>query len=178
MNKVKEFFQKNKFTTKDIAVIAILIALHIVFSRFLSINAYNIKIGFTFVPVMIAAYLYKEIGGVLVGALGDLIGALVFPIGPYFPGFTLTCAITGLAYGIAMHKGFNFKKMFVAILFNQAVCSLLLNTYWISFLYHAPYTKMLISRIPQVLIGLAVEFVFAYFVLGKAKILERLKLKK
>ena len=52
-----------KLDLKAMVTCAALIAAAIVLSRFLSINAWNLKIGFTFVPVFIAAYLYGPIGG-------------------------------------------------------------------------------------------------------------------
>ena len=47
-----------KLDVKTMVTCAALIAAAIVLSRFLSINAWNLKIGFTFVPVFLAAYLY------------------------------------------------------------------------------------------------------------------------
>ena len=93
-----------KLDLKAMVTCAALIAAAIVLSRFLSINAWNLKIGFTFVPVFIAAYLYGPIGGAVVGGIADFIGAILFPIGAYFPGFTLTCVITGAVYGLLLHK--------------------------------------------------------------------------
>ena len=83
---------------------AALIAAAIVLSRFLSINAWNLKIGFTFVPVFLAAYLYGPLGGAIVGGIADFLGATLFPIGAYFPGFTLTCVLTGVVYGLLLQK--------------------------------------------------------------------------
>ena len=51
-----------KLDLKAMVTCAALIAAAIVLSRFLSINVWNLKIGFTFVPVFIAAYLYGPIG--------------------------------------------------------------------------------------------------------------------
>ena len=45
-----------KFDTKMLVTAAVLIALNVVLSRFLSINAWNLKIGFTFVSIFVAAY--------------------------------------------------------------------------------------------------------------------------
>ena len=93
-----------KLDLKAMVTCAALIAAAIVLSRFSSINVWNLKIGFTFVPVFIAAYLYGPIGGAVVGGIADFIGAILFPIGAYFPGFTLTCVITGAVYGLLLHK--------------------------------------------------------------------------
>ena len=47
--------ENRKFTTKQLVIIAMLVALNVILSRFLSIAAWNIKIGFAFVPVVFAA---------------------------------------------------------------------------------------------------------------------------
>ena len=83
------------FNTRTLVTMGLLLALEIVLSRFLSINAWNIKIGFNFVPVAVAALLYGPLGGAIVAAMGDFLGAILFPIGPYFPGFTFTAFLTG-----------------------------------------------------------------------------------
>ena len=33
-----------------------------------------------------------------------LVGALLFPTGAFFPGFTLTAACTGLLYGLCLYR--------------------------------------------------------------------------
>lgn len=58
-----------KTDTKVMVVSAILIAAAIVLSRFLSINAWNLKIGFTFVPVFVAAFLYGPAAAFVVSAV-------------------------------------------------------------------------------------------------------------
>lgn len=81
-----------------------LVAVHVLLSRILSVNAWNMKIGLAFLPVYAAAYLYGPWIAAIVGGLGDLIGALIFPIGPYFPGFTLSCALTGVIFWAAFKR--------------------------------------------------------------------------
>ena len=78
---LKESF---KFSTKDIALMGVLIATEVVLSRFLSISLWNLKIGFAFVPVVIAAIRLGPIKSGIVAALADFVGATLFPIGPYF----------------------------------------------------------------------------------------------
>ena len=121
-----------KLNTRTIVMAGLLVALHIILSRFFSINAWNLKIGFAFVPVFAAAYLYGPLVAGLVGALGDFIGAILFPIGPYFPGFTLTCFLTGLTFGLLLHKQQTPLRIAGAVAVNQLLLGLLLNTYWIT----------------------------------------------
>ena len=43
--------------TKKLTTVAILVAMHIILSRFLSYSVWNMKIGFDFLPVAVAAVL-------------------------------------------------------------------------------------------------------------------------
>ena len=142
-----------------IVILAMLTAMEIVLSRFLSVNAWNLKIGFSFVPVVVAGMLYGPLGGAAVAGLGDFLGAVLFPIGPYFPGFTATALLTGLVFGLFLKKEQTVVRAVCAVGINQLILSLLLNTLWISVLYHNPYWPTLISRIPQCAILIPVQII-------------------
>ena len=86
-----------------LTLMGLLTAVEIVLSRFLSISAWNTKIGFAFVPVVIAAILLGPYRAGIVAALADFLGAVLFPIGAYFPGFTLTAFFMGVIYGLLLH---------------------------------------------------------------------------
>ena len=148
-----------KFTTRTITTLALLTAIEIVLSRFLSISAWNIKIGFSFVPVVVAALLFGPIGAGIVGALGDFVGAILFPIGAYFPGFTLTAFLTGCVFGLFLQKEQNWPRYIAAVGINQFVLSLFLNTLWISILYGSPYGPLLATRVIQSIILTTVQLV-------------------
>ena len=150
---------KSRFTTRTLTTLALLTALEIVLSRFLSVNAWNIKIGFSFVPIVIAAVLYGPLAAGIVAALGDFIGALLFPIGAYFPGFTLTAFLTGCVFGLFLYKKQNWLRVIAAVGINQFVLSLFLNTFWISVLYDSPYVPLLATRVIQSVILTAVQLV-------------------
>ena len=85
-----------KYNIKRIATLGLLIAMEVVLSRFLSIATPILKISLAFIPVVAAAILYGPVWAGSVAALGDLLGALLFPIGVYFPGFTVTAFISGM----------------------------------------------------------------------------------
>ena len=118
---------KLKFTTRTLTALAMLIAIEVILSRFLSINAWNIKIGFGFVPVVIAAILYGPLAGGIVGALSDFIGALLFPIGTYFPGFTLTSFLMGMIFGLFLYKKQGWLQGLASVGINQFILGLFLN---------------------------------------------------
>lgn len=148
-----------KLNTKSITTLGLLVAVEIILNRFLSINAWNIKVGFQFVPVVVGAIIYGPVGGAIVGGLGDFIGAILFPIGAYFPGFTLTAALMGAVFGLSLHKKQTTLRIAQAVLFNQLILSLLLNSLWISILYGSPYSGLLATRIFQTAVLIPVQFI-------------------
>ena len=160
-----------------LVLLAVLTAMEIVLSRFLSINTWNLKIGFSFVPVVVASMLYGPMGGACVAGLGDFLGATLFPIAPFFPGYTLTAVLTGLVFGLLLYKKQTPIRAGLAVGINQLVFSLVLNTFWI-FLTNmdsskaAPYFTILTTRIPQCAILIPVQFA-AILLIGPA--LRRIK---
>lgn len=148
-----------KMNARMIAYLGVLVAAEIVLSRFLSINAWNIKIGFNFVPIVIAAMLFGPLPAAAVAAMGDFLGAVLFPIGPYFPGFTLTAFCTGLVFGLFLHEKRTPGRILAAVAINQLVFSLLLNSLWISILYGSPFLPLLSTRIIQCAVLAPVQFV-------------------
>lgn len=168
---------KQTFKTRTLAVVALLIAANIVLSRFCSINMWNLRIGFTFITPVLAAYFFGPIEAVLVAGLGDLVGALLFPTGgAYFPGFTLTAVLTGLCFGVFLHKNISLSKIIASVALNEFIGSLLLNTYWIHLLYGSPYKAIFFTRLTaQVIPMFIVEVIVIQVVFGKSMAVERIK---
>lgn len=78
---------------KKIIFAAMLLAVLIILERFLSIKTPLLKISFGFIPIMIGAIYLGPKYSTLIAALGDLIGALLFPFGTYFVGFTISAGL-------------------------------------------------------------------------------------
>jgi len=154
-----------RISVRLMVMVAILTAMQIVLSRHLSYAVWNQKIGFAFVPVMLAGALFGPLAGALVGGISDFVGAILFPIGAYFPGFTLTAALTGAVFGWLLHKRQNLGRVCAAVLFNQLVLGLVVNSFWISVLYGSPYLGLLGSRLIQYAIMVPVEIVVTWVLL-------------
>lgn len=148
-----------KTNVRFLSTMALMVALHVVLSRFLSINTFDLKIGFAFIPIFVAAYLYGPMAAGIVGALGDFLGAILFPIGAYFPGFTLTCFCTGLIFGLLLHEKQTVARIAASTAVNQLILGLLVNTYWLSMIKGTPFPVEMVVRVPQCLILIPVEFV-------------------
>ena len=148
-----------------LATLAMLIALEVVLSRLVApINTQFSKISFAFVPVVIGAYLYGIKGGIAVAGVADVIGAILFPSGEFFPGFTLTAILQGLIFGIFLSKKSDgklnlFTRTLIPVLLSQIFLSLLLNTFWLSYMYHSSFSALIVTRVVQTVVMTAVQAV-------------------
>lgn len=144
-------YEKQIGTTHRLVLIAMMIAANIVLSRVLSISLWNLKIGFAFVPIVLTAMLLGPVAAGITAAAADFIGAMLLPIGPYFPGFTLTAFLVGVCYGVFLSKKQDFGRIVLAVVLSECIGSLLLNTLWISLLYGSPFVALLPARAAQAL---------------------------
>lgn len=162
-----------KMNTKMLVTAAILIAMQIILSRFLSINAWNMKIGFAFVAIFAAAYFYGPAFSVTVAVISDVLGALLFPSGSFFPGFTVTALLTGLLYGCLLYKKQTSGRIIMTVLVDQLILGLVVNTYWLSILYGTTFGAVVITRIFQCMIMIPVQYVTISLLMKKLPALKK-----
>ena len=155
-----------RFNVKSVAILGILVAAEIIFARFF-IHTWNLKIGFSFVPIVIAAVLYGPVAGGMVAAIGDVISAFLFPVGAYFPGFTLTAFLAGVLYGLFLKKKASFFNVLFCVLIIQGIISQFINTFFISYLYGSPYWPLFVTRIAQTAALGLVQLVCIYLIANK-----------
>jgi ECF transporter S component (folate family) len=167
----------SSYNIKKLAMLSMLVALEIVLNRFLSINTIGTKIGFSFVPIVVAAFLFGPLSAGIVYAIADFLGAILFPIGPYFPGFTVSAFLMGFTYGIFIYKKQRvglLRNVLPPILINNVIFGLLLNTVWVSILYNSKnYWGWFIYRLPEYAILIPVSFIIIPFILRICEIIKR-----
>ncbi len=135
--------------TKKLVTLSLLVAIQVVLSRFVSIQLWNFKVGFGFVPVVIAAIVMGPLEAGICGGMADLIGALLFPTGTFFPGFTFTAFLIGVIYGIFIHKKQGPVNAILATVVARAIGTVFLNSLWISMLYGAKMEALMTTRLIQ-----------------------------
>ena len=156
----KKLYSRAKaFSVRSIAMMSLLIAMQVIFTRFLSINQWNMRIGFGFIPLVIAAVILGPIRVAIVAGIADCIGAILFPSGPFFPGFTLTAVLMGLVFGLFLYKKQTIVRVVLAVAVNQLILSLLLNTMWISILYGTAFYKLVPTRLIQCAVIIPVQII-------------------
>ncbi len=153
-----------KSSALTIAVLAILMAAQAVLGL-LEIHTATIKISLSFIPVVIAARLYGAVGGALVAGVGDILSCIIHPVGAWYPPITLTYALTGVIFGLFLHKSRSFPRVLLSVCITQFIVSLFINTIWISLLMYNSQDTMFIEfyftkvamRIWQVVILTVIE---------------------
>lgn len=157
---------------KKIILSAILLALLIVLSRFLSLKTPILKISFGFVPTMLCAIWLGPKWTVLINVLGDLIGATLFPFGSYFIGYTISTAIAGFIYGLLLYKkdvnSFTDKQFIIrtiiSVLLVTIIVNLGLNTLWTSITSGKAFIVLLGTRVVSQLIMAPIHIIVILFI--------------
>ena len=162
--------QKKASLLFKIILTSLLIALNIILERFLAYSVWNNTVSFGFITVAFAACYLGTPYAMAVAGLGDLIGALIKPFGPYFFGFTLTNLVVGLILGLFLRKNATVIKIGIAVILSKITASLILNTIWISILYRGgiiAFWTVLITRIPFTAVMTVVEIVIITLLFSK-----------
>ncbi len=156
-----------KQTIYKICITAVLCVLAIIANRFLSFNVWNLSLGISFLPILICALVLGPVYGGICGGLADLIGAVLFPFGPFFPGFTLTAFISGFLFGLIKtngSKGQFLLTCFSVFFIEEILCTVLLNSLWISVLFDSPFLPLLLTRIPKAAVMICLEIAAAFII--------------
>lgn len=157
---------------KKIILTAILLTMQIILSRFLSIKTPILKISFAFVPTMLCATWLGFKWTILLNVLGDLIGATLFPTGPYFIGYTISTAIAGLIYGLLLYKknadSIKEKKYILRVVISVVLVSVIvnmgLNTLWTSITAGKAFKVLFMTRIAKQLVMIPIHIAVILFV--------------
>ena len=149
-----------KLDTRKLAISAMLVTLDLLFTRLLAVNTPLMKIGFGFAAVAMSAMLFGPLWAMLTAALGDLLGSVLFPVGPFFPGFTLTAALTGLIFGLCLYNRRRSRlRPIIAAGLNCLLVTLVANTAMIAYISGNDFGILFTTRIVQFFVMFPVQSV-------------------
>jgi len=153
--------------TKKLVMMGLLIALQIIFVRFLSFSAGNssIRISLGFFPVAVAGMILGPVGGGLVGIVADFLGMMLFSRGDiYFFPLGVTEFLYGFGFGLMLHKKEPLLLKTVLLTALQfVVLNLGLNTFFLYWYFRLivgnarAMDVILIGRLGAALINLPVQ---------------------
>lgn len=107
MSNLTKSFRDSFHELKDVkalATTAMLLAIAVVLGFYTLQVTDFIKIGFAFIADEMTGMMFGPVVGGLMGAAADIVKYLVRPTGAFFPGFTISGALSGVIYGVILYK--------------------------------------------------------------------------
>lgn len=159
--------RSNNYLT-TIVCVALLVALDVILTRFLSIQTQFLRIGFGFLPIAVAGIAYGPVWGFVCGAVGDILGMIIYPTAAYFPGFTLTAALTGVVFGLLLYNNkTSIARIIIASVIVCVFLNLMLDTLWLHIMYGDAFLAILPGRIIKCIINIPVYAIVIEVIWGK-----------
>ena len=168
-----------KWSARQIAFMAVLAALNVIAAEVLKFPVIPrvLELNFGFVPLAVAGMLFGPVPAMIVGAVGDIIGALIFSAGDFFFGYTLTAVMTGLFYGLFLHRPAEGRAQLIRILLAQLLVSLIcfagLNTLWTWMMGYGRSQQYVITRLTVNAVAYPIYCFVLWLIVRYRKPLER-----
>jgi len=146
-----------KISSYKITTMGLLMALSIILTRIASLRiaiggVEGVRIGIGKLPVILGGIIFGPLSGGLIGALSDIIGYFINPIGAYMPHFTLTSALTGVIPAMVLRilqREYEPKvlELGIAVSSGHVIISLIMIPYFLNSLFEIPWTILMSARI-------------------------------
>ena len=159
--------------TNTLTTAGLLLAIQVVLGSYGTIEVTDsLKISLSHLALAPTAALFGPVVASMQGALSDIIGYLIKPTGPYFPGFTLATLLLGTTYGISLYKTkHTMTRIVITRLVVMVLINLLLNTVCLVILYGPSRLATLPVRVVKNLLQLPIDCILLY---SMCRIIKRL----
>lgn len=123
--------------TRTLTTAGILLAIQMVLSSYGTIEVTDsLKISLAHLALAPTAVFFGPVVAGMQGALSDILGFLLKPTGPYFPGFTFTAMMLGVIYGVSLYKTkHTLPRIIITRVVVMLFVNIFLNTVFLTMLY-------------------------------------------
>ncbi len=153
-----------------------LAALAIVLSQYLSIKIGNsVRIGFGALPVILAGCLFGPVAGMLVGAVSDILGCILFyGVGALVPLVTVGVMVEGAVAGLVGRRK-TPVSLVTAVMTGRIVGSALIKAVGLWLQYKTPL-PVLLARIPPILLeGALISILLVYLLCNNRAVTKEIR---
>ena len=134
---------------KKIAMIGMLLAVQVVLGRFVAISLPVVKLSFMFLPRALTALFFGPLWGAAASVMGDFLVTIMGPYA-YFPPMATTALLEGIVYALFLYrKPLTTGRIVVCVVVESVVCSILLQTYWLTVMTGTGFIELLPVRLLQ-----------------------------
>lgn len=168
-----------QLNVRDVCLLGLLMAITALLSIFCTFRIGTlVKIPLKFISVFVTAALYGPLWGGICAATGDILNAVLAPVGPFVPQITALEFVSGVLYGIFFFKEYNTKKIYIimsllcaaAQLFLSIVINTAVYTYWLG--WFPDFLTAFALRAPASLVNF---FLHLLILISSYSLLNRLK---
>ena len=164
--------------TKKLCFTAILAAIAILLNIFtISTGVKYFVISFTYIPCFIAGVFLGPFAGFSVGFIGDFLGCVIRPLGPWNPIISIASGLLGLIPAIIFRftKMPNVFKIFLSYILVFVICTCGLNTYALFIMYSKGKTfwAYLAVRLPFQLIVVGINIAVTIFIMKPMRAVQK-----
>jgi len=154
MSILQKFVSSSKELSKvqTLAICAMMLALRVIlgiFTNFTLAIMPFVKIGFSFIPIVIVAYLFGPVCAGIVSGAGDVLSIILSNPTAFSmnPALTLCYVLEGILYGLVLYQSdLSLKYIIGAKAAALFLCALPLNTIVLSAMMNIPYLTLLLYR--------------------------------
>ena len=119
-----------------LSIMAVFIAIKVIIGSAYIPLSESLHIKFSFLAICVEASIIGPVAGMVSGLVTDLIGFMIAPSGPFFPGYTLSAMLTELVYASFLyHKPLSIARITAAKAINNYVVNVCIGSIWSSMLY-------------------------------------------
>ncbi len=145
--------KNNNHSVKTLVLMALFAAISIILTRFASVMLFGgtVRLGFGNIPIIYAGLLLGPVAGGIVGFVSDIIGVMIFPMGSFNPGVTLSAVLYGMVPGvvaIVMQKRDSWLVITISNFLVYIIVSMGLMTYSLSYFQWNVFLAKLPLRAP------------------------------
>ena len=148
-----------KISVRIVCQVAMLIALSFVLERLVPpINLPTFRISFAFIPMMCCGMLFGPVWGAAAYGIADILGWPIMGLTP-IPLILLSRIISGAIFGFVLYrKDLKFAPHALLSSFSeQIICGAGITTLGLSLSFGQPYVPLLVTRIPQLAVHVALQ---------------------
>lgn len=168
-----------KLSVDSMVKASMLTGLSIILARYFGVFITpTMKFSFGSLPLMISGMMLGPFLGAMSGLTADLIGVMINAGGAPHLGFTLRSILTGMVPAFisayCRKNDISLKiEVLLIVIFVFGINHMFLTPLWLSQLYGTPYTVLLVSRAPKLLVDGVINYILLY--LFALKVLPKIK---
>lgn len=161
-----------------IAIVGVLIAVDLALSTLYIPVAENLRIKFDFLSRAVIGMVGGPFLALSSGMIADLLGFVLHPSGPFFPGYTLSAMLGSLVYALFFYRSkINIIRIVLAKLTVNLFINVMLGSVWSMIIGQHGYIYYLSKSIIKNSLMLPIECILLYLLFtGLLPVLSKMKL--